>query len=115
MANGLATVENPPTDLYRHWIQVQGPVDKQYKQLIQHQEREAKKDTFSTYMAFQERMLEMRMQETMTDSMERLTQRSQPSYQPYQPTYRPTYQPTYRPTYQPTYRPTYQPTYRPTY
>lgn len=76
ITNGDATAENLPISLYNYWRE-QGAIGSKFKYPLAHQERQEKKDFIDTFMDFQKQSLQMRMAETMTESMERMSQRQQ--------------------------------------
>jgi hypothetical protein len=91
---GQATIENPPITIYR-FLKSAGPVDKQFKQPLQHQktveQKEEKKDfgaRLSKIMDMQGHMMEMNMSQAMMDTVQRMNQQHaapQSLQQPYQP------------------------------
>jgi hypothetical protein len=91
---GQATIENPPITIYR-FLKSAGPVDKQFKQPLQHQktveQKEEKKDfgaRLSKIIDMQGHMMEMNMSQAMMDTVQRMNQQHaapQSLQQPYQP------------------------------
>ena len=83
------TIERPPISLYRFWTGSQGGVTQDSRRSLAYQEklktrtdREETKDFMGKFMRFNEQQMEMRLAETMTDQMERMTSRQRPSLPP---------------------------------
>lgn len=78
------SIERPPTEIYKSW-QKQGPcesISRRTKVYEERQnaraEREEGKDFMNQFMEFNKKAMEMRLQETMADSLERMTSRQRP-------------------------------------
>ena len=102
------SIKRPPTEIYKSW-QRQGPCEltsrrtKAYKERQNARaEREEGKDFMNQFMEFNKKAMEMRLQETMADSIERMTSRLQPqAVQPCPPSSTWPQMPTFPPSYLP--------------
>jgi len=84
IANGdlRVSIKRPPTYLYKLWKDSKGPVTSKFRRALAHEEREGNKadrneskSWMDNNMAMNKQQMELRMAETVADSMERMSSR----------------------------------------